>query len=133
MRVFILARFAAMLFVTGLIAGQAQAAQVQPFDQSQFVAAQNDGKPILVDIAASWCPTCQAQKPIIESLMQKPEFANLVIFQVDFDKQAGVVRQMHASAQSTLITFHGTAERARSVGDTEQSSIELLLQTALAK
>jgi len=112
-----------------LLAVPAFAAETVTFVQSQFVAAQKEGRPILVDIRASWCPTCAAQKPILERLTAKPEFKNLVVFTVDFDTQKDVVREFHAQMQSTLIAFKGTTETVRSVGDTEERSIEKLLRS----
>jgi thioredoxin len=107
------------------------AAETAPFEQARFAAAQKEGRPILVYIRASWCPICAAQKPIIERLSAKPEFKTLVIFTVDFDKQKDAVRSFDAQMQSTLIGFKGTKETGRSVGDTEEPSIEHLLQSTL--
>jgi thiol-disulfide isomerase/thioredoxin len=133
MRVFSWARHAVVVLAVGLVAGSAQAARIQAFDQAQFAAAQNEGGPIVIDITASWCPTCRAQKPIIDSLAQNPDFASLIIFEVDFDKQEDVVRRMRASTQSTLIAFNGRTEMLRSVGATDQRSIEQLLRAALGR
>ncbi|MGH6969498.1 MAG: thioredoxin family protein, partial [Stellaceae bacterium] len=79
-----------------LFAVPAFAAAAVPFDQNLFAAAQKSGQPILVDIRASWCPTCAAQKPILDSLEAKPEFKNLIVFEVDFDAQKDVVRAFKA-------------------------------------
>ncbi len=103
------------------------AAQTARFEQSRFIAAQGAGRPILVDIRASWCPTCAAQKPIVERLTAAPEYKDLLIFEVDFDSQKDVVRQFGARSQSTLIAFRGAVETARSVGDTDETSIAKLL------
>jgi thiol-disulfide isomerase/thioredoxin len=84
-----------------------------------------------VDISASWCPTCAAQKPIIERVTARPEFDKLIIFKVDFDTQKDAVRGFAARMQSTLIGFKGTKETDRSVGDTEERSIEHLLASTL--
>ena len=119
--------FAGALF---LWSGSSFAADVVPFDKAQFETAQKEGHPILVDISAPWCPTCKAQKPIIEKLAAAPEFKDLTIFTVDFDTQKRVVAGLKASSQSTLIAFKGTRETARSVGDTEAASIEALLRSA---
>ena len=108
----------------------AQAATEAPFTQAAFAAAQKDGKPILVDITAPWCPTCKAQRPILESLMADPAYKNLVVYQVDFDTQKDVVRAMGATMQSTLIVFHGGTEKGRSAGDTAPASIQALLAKA---
>ena len=107
------------------------AAEEQPFTRPAFQAAQNCGKSILVEIHASWCPTCQAQKPILGKLFADPKFKNLAVFRVDFDAQKDEVRNFKARMQSTLITFKGTEEVARSVGDTNPDSIADLLALAL--
>jgi thioredoxin 1 len=109
----------------------ALAAGEQPFTRQAFVAAQSSGKSILVEIHASWCPTCQAQKPILSKLFADPKFKNMAVFRVDFDSQKDEVRSFKARMQSTLITFKGTEEIARSVGDTNPSSIADLLALAL--
>lgn len=121
---------AAMLAITVL---PAFAAERQPFDTEAFRKAQASGAPILVDIAAPWCPTCQKQKPIIEKLAQDPRFKALRIFQVDFDTQKDAVRELNARNQSTLIAFSGNRETGRSVGDTNPQSIETLIASSLAK
>jgi thiol-disulfide isomerase/thioredoxin len=103
----------------------------EPFDAKAFAAAQQAGKPILVAIHASWCPTCKAQKPILSELMSAPKFKDLVYFVVDFDSQKDVVKHFRARMQSTLIAFKGETETGRSVGDTERASIAALLDKAL--
>ncbi|MDE2227760.1 MAG: thioredoxin family protein [Alphaproteobacteria bacterium] len=113
-----------------LISSSAFAAETVPFDAARFAAAQRADEPILVHIRASWCPTCAAQKPILERLTAEPDFKNLVVFTVDFDTQKDVVRRFHADMQSTLIAFKGATETGRSVGDTDESSIAKLLRSA---
>ena len=107
------------------------AVETRTFDSGSFAAAQKAGKPILVAIHASWCPTCKAQKPILSELMAEPKFEDLIYFVVDFDTQKDAVRFFGAQMQSTLIAFKGTKETGRSVGDTERSLIAALLNRAL--
>jgi thioredoxin 1 len=107
------------------------AAETRTFDSGSFAAAQKAGKPILVAIHASWCPTCAAQRPILSELMAEPKFKDLIYFVVDFDGQKDAVKFFGARMQSTLIAFKGTTETGRSVGDTERSSIAALLNKAL--
>ena len=118
---------AAALFTSA----SAFAAEEQPFTRQAFQAAQSKGQSILVEIHASWCPTCQAQKPILSKLFADPKFKNLAVFRVDFDGQRDEVRNFKARIQSTLITFKGSEEIARSVGDTNPASIADLLALAL--
>lgn len=109
----------------------ASASQKAPFDIAAFQAAQDAGKPILVDIAAKWCSTCARQKPIISQLSTKPKFKNLMVFEVNFDEQKSIVNALGARHQSTLIAFKGTKEVGRSVGDTRVSGIEALLDQTI--
>lgn len=99
-----------------------------PFDAAAFKAAQEAGKPILVEISAPWCPVCKAQKPILSNLGARPEFAKFTVFEVDFDSQKEALRLLKAQSQSTLIVFKGRQEAGRSVGDTNAASIEALLK-----
>ena len=103
------------------------AALQAPFDWAAFNAAQKAGKSILVDVSATWCPTCKAQRPILDTLYGQPPFHDLVVFEVDFDTAKDVLNKLRVSMQSTLIAFKGGAEVGRSVGDTNPSSIAALL------
>jgi thiol-disulfide isomerase/thioredoxin len=114
-----------------LLPTAAFAAEEKAFTRQAFQAAQGAGKSILIEIHASWCPTCQAQKPILAKLFADPKFKNLAVFRVDFDSQKDEVRALKARVQSTLITFKGKEEVARSVGDTNADSIADLLALAL--
>ena len=102
-----------------------------PFDQKAFEAAQAASKSILVDVSAPWCPTCRAQKPIIEKLSVLPEYKDLTIFDVDFDTRKDVLRSLKVQQQSTLIVFKGAREVDRSVGSTDPNAISDLLKKAI--
>jgi thioredoxin 1 len=114
--------------LSALLFGPALAAETVPFRQPAFAQAQAAGKPILVEIDAGWCPTCAQQRPILAKLSADPAFRDLVIMKVDFDSQKPVVRAMHATMQSTLIAFHGAAERGRATGITDEAAIRALLE-----
>jgi thioredoxin-like negative regulator of GroEL len=123
------------MLVAGLasagLSSSAWANAAVPFTEEAFKAAQASGSPILVEIHAGWCPTCKAQKPILDQLTAAPKFKDLKVFRVDFDAQKPVVEQFKAQMQSTLIVFKGSAEQGRSVGDTKQASIAALLDRSL--
>ena len=106
-------------------------AEPKPFTRDDFAAAQKAGKPIFVAIHATWCPTCKAQKPILDKLTADPKFRDLKIFRVDFDSMKPQVKAFGAQMQSTLIVFKGTTEQGRSVGDTKEDSIAALLDKSL--
>jgi thioredoxin 1 len=114
-----------------LCARPASSAEWKPFDAEAFAQAQKDGKPILVDIFAAWCPVCRAQNPILTQLTRKPKYNDLVVFKIDFDTQKDAVRAVKATSQSTLIVYQGDKETDRSIGRTNQASIEALLDKTL--
>jgi thioredoxin 1 len=127
--------FAAVAALVVAVAGITSAAAFErrKFDTASFKAAQASDKPILVDISATWCPTCKAQHAVLQSLSGKPEYAALVVFEVDFDTQKDAVKAFGARAQSTLIAFRGAQETRRVVGETGAGPIEDLLKTAFKK
>lgn len=109
----------------------ALAASPKPFDAAAFAAAQKAGKPVLIHIHATWCPTCKAQTPILDQLTNDAKFRNLAFFIVDFDSQKDVLQKFGVRAQSTIIAFKGDKETGRSAGDTNRASIAALLDKAL--
>jgi len=128
-----LLRFAFMPLAIAVcfIAGQAMAGGKEAFSQVAFEAAERAGKPILVDVAAPWCPTCRAQAPILDQLVSEPKFKDFLVFVVDFDSQKDALHLFGVRQQSTLIVFKGDSEVGRSVGDTGKPSIEALLAKGL--
>ena len=117
--------------LTSVIAFAAQAAEKVNYDAKSFATAQAAGRPILVEIRASWCPTCKAQEPILGNLEKHDRFRNLLVVLVDFDSQKEAVKAFGARMQSTLIAFKGSVETGRSVGDTNATSIATLLDKTI--
>lgn len=105
------------------ISSAALGGEVVPYDAKAFIKAQADGAPIVIHVTAPWCPTCSAQRPIVQSLADAPENPDLVVFDVDFDTQQDVLRRFGVRFQSTLIAFRGTEERLRSIGVTSPAGI----------
>lgn len=123
---------ASSLFASALISSSvAFAGKRVDYSPAAFDAAQKAGRSILVEIHAPWCPTCRAQAPILSQLEGQAKFKDLLVVHVDFDSQKDAVHRFGARMQSTLITFKGTAETARSVGDTSATSIATLLDKAV--
>ena len=121
-------RLAAAALLAGLLAtGTAEAAAEALYTQAAFAAAQQQGKPILVHVTASWRPVCAKQKPILAKLSAEPAYKDLQIFEVDFDTQKDLLRTMNVQQQSTFIAYHGASERARSTGATDEAVIRGVL------
>ena len=117
----------------GVIAALSPASAIErwPFDLTAFEQAKAEGKAVFVDVTAPWCPVCKRQEPIIDSLLQKPEFKNLQVFSVDFDNEKSALKALGVTRQSTLIAFKGKIETMRSVGVSDPKAIEDLMRSAL--
>lgn len=109
-------------------AGLAIAGESRPFSQQEFDRLNHDGKPVVLDVTASWCPTCKAQRPIIEALRQQPAYKDVTLLAIDFDTDKAALKQFKVGMQSTLVAFKGGKEVARSVGDTTPAGIESLFK-----
>jgi len=120
----------AAMGLSALLPTFAHAATESAFTQQAFDTAQKAGKPILVHVWASWCPTCKAQGPTLSQIEADPASKDLVVFKVDFDAQKDVVKSFGVRMQSTLIAFTGATEKARSTGDTNPESIKALVSKA---
>lgn len=121
---------AAAAFAWG-VAASAMAAEWRAFTPEAFAAAQAQGRPILVEAHADWCPTCRAQAPVVRAAAQADEFDNMIVFTLDFDHQGAERRALGIRTQSTLIAFQGRTETARSVGDTDAGRIAVLMRSAV--
>lgn len=120
------------LFAAALVAAAALAqAAGQPFDKARFDAAVAQGKPVIVDFAADWCPTCKEQKPIVDALMQEPRRREILLFVADFDKETALKKRLKVTMQSTFIVLKGGREIARSTGQTDKAELAALFDKAL--
>lgn len=107
------------------------AAEFRNFDSAAFAEAQAAGRPILIDVGADWCPVCRAQAPIIRDRAANADFANLIVFRIDYDNQRAAWRQLNVRRQATLIAFHGAHETGRLVAATDPAAIEGLMRSAI--
>ena len=121
------AKFAALLTLSSLMS-LAMAGDIKPFNQQEFDKLTHDGKPVVLDISATWCPTCKAQKPIIDGLMKQPAYKDVTLMTLDFDADKPTLKRFKVSMQSTLVAFKGDKEVDRSTGDTTPAGLEALVK-----
>lgn len=123
--------FKSLLIAIFILISNPAFADTIAFTQTGFHSLQKEGKPILIEVHAPWCPTCRAQAPIINEFMKKKEYQSITVLRVDFDDQKDILKLFNVNKQSTLIAFKGSKEVARSIGDTSPTSIENLLKQTL--
>jgi thioredoxin 1 len=122
----------AALFVTSLGLAAAHAATVEPYQQADFIAAQQADKPILIFVDAQWCPVCAKERPILSSLYDTAAFKDLQVFTIDFDTSKPLLHSLNVQLQSTLIIYHGKKETGRATGLTDPEAIRMLLEASKA-
>ena len=123
------AAFAAVAIVA--MAAPAQAAEQKDFSAAAFAAAQAQGKPILVDVAAWWCPVCASQISTIRKIIAAPEYSQLIIFKINYDKQKAEWKSFGVMKQGTLIAYRGKKETGRLAFQTDKTQIAALLASAI--
>lgn len=101
------------------------------YSDAEFSRAQAAGKTIVVDVHATWCPTCKAQAPILDSLRSEPRLKDAVFVKVDFDKEKAFLRQHRIPRQSTVLVFKGTRETARSIAETRPEHLRAAVMSGV--
>ena len=110
------------------VASPAAAAEIRDFDQITFRRAQAEGRPILIDVHAWWCPVCLSQSAKIKRIVKSPAYDKLLVLRVNYDKQKPVWKSFGASKQATLIGFHHNREVSRLAYVTNEERIRALLE-----
>ncbi len=120
----------AALFIAApavFMAAPALAFEVIPYAKPAAEAAIASGKPVLLEVYASWCPTCQAQHEAVLSMKDEAAYRNFAVFQIDFDGQKDVVKALKVP-RSTLILYKGGKEITReSWGATKEDVARVLM------
>lgn len=114
-------------------AARADAIAYRPGDVETALAA---GKTLFLDFYAYWCPTCVAQRRIVDAARAKnPGLDAAITFvEIDWDRYQAeaLAKRLKVYSRGTLIVLKGEAELGRLVYDTNAGKIQALLATALA-
>ena len=120
----------AAAFALLLCAAAAWAGEL-PYDKAAFDKALADGKPVIVDFFADWCPTCKAQKPHVQAILGEPKMKDVTLFIADYDKEKDLKKMLRVTQQSTFVVFKGGKEVGRSTGQTRKEDLAALFGKAL--
>ena len=115
--------FMAFVAIAGISAAQAATPNWIKYSPAAFSAAQKSGKTIIVDVHATWCPTCKAQAPTLDALRSEARLRDTVFVKVDFDTEKAFLREHRIPRQSTILVFRGARETARSIAETDPTRL----------
>ena len=118
----------AVTVVLASLSAVAFAGGIKPYDQATVDRLAAEGKPVVIAVHASWCPTCKAQAPLQSELIAEPANKDVTMFVIDFDRDKALLKKYNVGMQSTMIGFRGKQEVARSVGDTTHEGIAALIR-----
>jgi len=104
----------------------------QPYRADTLERLLAEGRPVVVDFHADWCPTCRAQAPIIKDLLSKPEFEDLTVLIANYDTELSLRKSLNVPQQSTLVVFRRGKEVARATGETSPVKLAALLRQAFS-
>ncbi|MCJ9429174.1 thioredoxin family protein [Kordiimonas marina] len=88
----------------------------QTYDKATFDTLMAADKPVLVEIYASWCPTCVRQQMAFKSLAESGKAPTLPAVRVDFDHDKDFGRHYGFEGTGILAIFRGGHEVARAGG-----------------
>lgn len=119
---------AAMTAVAAVsFAAPAAAAERQPYTPAALAEAQAKGRSVLVDVKAWWCLVCASQERTIKATTASPQYNNLLILTINYDKQKAEWKALGVTKQSTLIGYKGKQEIGRVIYTTDKTAINGLL------
>ncbi|MGS0755543.1 thioredoxin family protein [Roseateles sp. GG27B] len=121
----------AVLLALSSLMSLAMAGDIKPFTQQDFDSLTGAGQAVVIDVSATWCPTCKAQKPILDALMKQPAYKDVTLLTLDFDANKSTLKKFKVTMQSTLVAFKGANEVGRSVGDTTPAGLEGLIKKSV--
>jgi len=109
----------------------AHAVEKEAFTQERFDELQAAGEVVLVDVYATWCPTCAKQQKAIAAYADENPDSKFFVLIVDFDDNKDIVRQFRAPRQSTLLLYKGNEQVWFSVAESRQEVIAAELDKAI--
>ena len=113
---------AALLAATLTIAAQSTTNDPRPFNRDAFGRATTAGRTVIVAFHAPWCPVCKAQEPKVNALLNS-DYRDVLAFNVDYDSNLALRKEMNVLKQATLIMFRGKKEIARLTFQSDDASI----------
>jgi len=88
----------------------------EDYSPSRFEALMARDEPVLVEIYASWCPTCLLQHRAFEDLQDQGNAPQIRAIRVDFDRDESFIKAHGFTGTGTLVVFRNGRRIAQASG-----------------
>lgn len=116
------------LFVL-LFSVTAHAANFEAFTEARFNQLKASNQPFVVDVFATWCPTCKKQSKVMTRYFEENKDSKLVVLKVNYDDQKPWVKYFKAPRQSTLVFYTQGKEVDRAIAQTNKTTLFKLMSS----
>lgn len=99
----------------------------EEYSTPRFEELMARGEPMLVEVYASWCPTCLLQHKALETLHEEGRGPQIRAIRVDFEQDADFVNKYGFRSTGTMVLFNGGREVVRQAGLVTPDKIEAFL------
>ena len=120
-----------LLAVSAIFYAVVASADFKSFSQAEYDMALKQGKTLVVDFHADWCPTCKTQAPLLNEIVNMPGYENVVALKANYDTEKELKKSLKVSKQSTIVVFKAGQEVARQAGQTNKAELKKLIDMGL--
>ncbi len=120
-------RLALAVALAVFAAGEAAAAEVQEFNDQEFLRAQQSGQRMLVVVRSPWKPGSRDLDDTLYRLAADPAYDDVTVFEVDFDRRRDVLHRLNLAHDRIVVAYRGAMERGRLTGLIDEMELRHLL------
>ncbi|MBO6503278.1 MAG: thioredoxin family protein [Kordiimonadaceae bacterium] len=99
----------------------------EEYSTPRFEELMKRGEPLLVEVYASWCPTCLLQHEALETLHKEGRGPQIRAIRVDFDRDGDFREAFGFNHTGTMVLFNDGREAARQSGLITPDKIQAFL------
>ncbi len=107
------AQFFSSFQIEGLIGKKAPAFTAMDLSGKEIPFSSFQGKPILLNFWATWCPYCREERPQLDEIYKTYTEKGLVVVAVSVDRSAGTVRRYLKRIPADFVILHDNNKEAK--------------------